>query len=90
MVNLGVFQFWGNVCHVEREISTLWGSYLHNRGAGGMGKPGLLGKQINLPNLPIIFGAVAMTLWDALNDENVVRRYGIRNTHYGSFSEQSP
>ena len=29
-----------------------------------------------------------MTLWVALNDENVVRRYGIRNTHYGSFSEQ--
>ena len=29
-----------------------------------------------------------MTLWGALNDENVVRRYGIRNTHYGSFSEQ--
>jgi hypothetical protein len=24
-----------------------------------------------------------MSLWDALNDENVVRRYGIRNTHYG-------
>ena len=30
-----------------------------------------------------------MTLRDALNDENVVRRYGIRNAHYGSFSEQA-
>ena len=31
-----------------------------------------------------------MSLWGALNDENVVRRYGIRNTHYGAFSEQQP
>jgi hypothetical protein len=30
-----------------------------------------------------------MSLWVALNDENVVRRYGIRTTHYGAFSEQS-
>jgi hypothetical protein len=30
-----------------------------------------------------------MPLRVALNDENVVRRYGIRNTHYGPFSEQN-